>query len=203
MAYKLRLHLNRANCSYPQVKEWISSKAETYLICREYPGQSNEHIHAYFKHHTTKIQALRTSLKKTLIHSGAKGNAVYSLGTLKECDTCPLKFIAYLLKDDDYIHRNIPPKWIEEAMAHDKAVKALKAGKIRVIDIIAEKCHPYLSKDYPLVYMREILHLIIQHYVDAGTVFNQYKVLATFNYLMCKNSQDYLKQFVAQILDKT
>jgi len=123
--------------THPAVPDWT-------IYCREYKPNNN-HAH-YLISTPLGGHALRARFKKL----GLKGNTDYSMKTLDS--EYPIEYIAYLLKDGDFV-RKLPSAIQAEAVAHNnKVVQELEVRKAKkesvITRLIAHLALTPHNKDY-------------------------------------------------------
>jgi len=115
--YKLRVTLID-NVSYEQVLNLVVRYSpDCYAGCYEVGKKAeNPHTHWYLEY-SGNAEAIRKAIRAL----GGKGNRIYSMKVLDE--EKPVAYIAYLMKEGDFVSNGFTPELLQEAKEHDDQVK--------------------------------------------------------------------------------
>lgn len=169
-AFALRCDFDR-DADKQRLSDWLSSNADSFLVCYEEVDDENPHVHAIL-YSGKKIDALRKSFKR--IFEEKRGNGAYSL---KPCSGDVDSYIAYICKGSE----DEPPEVIcsqglefsdeRVQLAHERywdvnarlksAANARAASKGSMVETVEKLCReegvrPYDRKGIARVYIREM-----------------------------------------------
>lgn len=144
-----------------------SLNCKKYAYCKEISKISKkEHFHLmiYTSYH---VDSVRRKFKTYFKLSGKKKQ--FKVGTVKDIT----KYLAYIMKDGDYITKNISDKAIEESTIYMDNIKDEQDCKT-----LKEKCINYLNKEYAgnrmkieLCLNSEIMMAILNWFKDKGLTY--------------------------------
>lgn len=196
--YKIRIDTDDRT----SVTNLLDKYCDTYIISFENQETDNPHCHGYIET-TTKQQTFRANIRKRY---GA-GNGGYSLVVLDE--QYPLEYLAYMIKDGDYLNRGVPQETLDLAIEHDKKVKLQmkekKASRRTTLQVLqdeySEELIPRECENYEL-YKGRILTLVIKWYKEKGTLIRQFMIVSQVQTLLLKYYPLGDKELWCALIDK-
>jgi predicted DNA binding CopG/RHH family protein len=168
MANVLELRADIQHVDEAKVVAFVNTlNCKKYAYCKEISKISKKqhfHLMIYTKYH---VDSVRRKLKTTFNLSGKQKQ--FKAGTVKNIT----KYLAYIMKDGDYIVKNISDKAIEEAIIYMENVK-----EEQDIKTLKEKCINYLNKNYAgnrakieLFLNSEIMMAILNWFKEKGLTY--------------------------------
>ncbi len=125
-----------------RVFKFLDKYKSAYCVCREGFNTFNPHFHLYIETILTGPQ-LRAHLREL----GYSGNATYSL---KNATKDPVKYICYMLKEEEFANFGIDESYIDQAWERHQEFKKPKRPQWKVImeDYLDSMTYPSEEQDF-------------------------------------------------------
>jgi len=208
--YKLRIDTSDRE----EVNRMCSKYFDKYMVAYENQDTSNAHVHLYIEM-STKADTLRRYIRKKF----GSGNSCYSLKALDS--ECPIEYLAYIMKDNEYEIFDIPPTVIEEAKGYDKKVKEQMKEKkkarrtqlqilremlveqlVEEVDDSSEDVHRVFKTSGETVTKESIVNMIIAYYKTEKKLVREFMMVSLAQSLCLEFVPSYAYSFKNRILDK-
>lgn len=198
LSYKIRIDSHdRTN-----IKLLLSKYSDRYMLAFEGQSSENPHCHGFFAT-TTKPATIRSNLRKQF----GTGNGSYSMKELDE--DYPLEYIAYIIKEGDYIEHNMPPEILVKAKEHDTQVKLeLKAKKEKKKTVLAQIDEKYFSDavngilDDNFITKEYVVDKVLEYYRESKGLIREFMIVSICQTLCLKHVRSYERYFKNRILEK-
>lgn len=196
--YKVRIDTNDRT----RTTNFLDKYSDCYLISFENQETDNPHCHGYLET-TTKQATIRNAIRKQ--YGG--GNGSYSLKSLDE--ERPLEYLAYIIKEGDYVNSGIPEETLAKAKEHDALVKTQMKEKAKqrrtTLEVLQEELASDLVVQQDESYIRykeRILMAVIHWYKKKGTLIRQFMIVSQVQTLLLKHHPDGDMHLSCQIIDR-
>lgn len=171
-----KLRVDHKDVEVKWIMELVNEYSDIYAYCIE-GGMGNPHSHWYIELEHPAI------FRKRLRDLGLKGNASYSL---KECDErYPIEYLAYMLKEGEFIQNGIPDDQLASATYYNKKVqdeiKEKKEKKKNLRQKLEELC-----LENGLTGRKAIAVAIVQYHIENDLLIREFQIKAYVDTLYLK-----------------
>lgn len=199
--YKLRVHLD--NCTRDQIYTFVKEVSVIGMICFEGMKGKRPHMHAWIR---AEKMPSRYQLKKII----GEGNGIYSMGQLKPEgeEDYPLKYIAYLMKENDYeFFGEVPEDIVEQANKRMERIEAEKAERKkkrkaeRVIKTLIYEVEEYVKANSKVrVTVRDVINVVLKYHDSKDMCYRKFQIISYVQTIMCRISSEFRIDYIGNLI---
>lgn len=207
-SFKARVDLT--DVKLQDVLQELSRDMDRFAYSIEGSLTDNPHIHFYGRSITKSLSTIRQRLTKKL---HLKGNGSYSLKMNKE--EFPIEYLAYMLKENDWItenqFHNIPEEVLKSVVDHKtEYVKIEKAkGKKSVVQKLIDYCQErmeshVLKYDVDIRFQSNaslplIVRWIVDYHLENDLIVRDHQIMAYSRTIMLRLNPDSVSDYCKHI----
>lgn len=200
--YKIRIDI-KESIDRSDILGMFDKYFTTYLIAFEGTETENPHCHGYIETET-KQATIRLNIRKRF----GGGNGSYSLKALDE--QFPLEYLAYMIKDGEFINHGVPEAVLVKAKEHDiKVKKEMKEKKLARRTVLQQIDEAYfsqvengLNKEIDMFVSEEfVVSKVLEFYKEKDQLVRQFMIVSLCQTLCIRYVNGYQQRFQDKILE--